>query len=281
MGFVGNHRGQEGRALESPAVEHWQDVRERDWPITSEALPARPRSLLRARGRRRGGRRSAPGLLPSPSPPAGLPRRRFSRCGREAGTAWHRPRSAGGKTTSPVAASIRISYPPVVRSEVPRCRSASATRSNRSASSTSSARLRCATSCEVSHAKESSSGFSYQSAFAEATNESATRAESASSATRSVSRSVSTGALDQIPQRIPVVEQRRGDERLAVNESEAEQLAEDDLGRDAKRRRFLDRLQPLRERSSRSRGGGRSGPQTRVRTPHARRRSGGAAARPW
>src|SRR5207247_3075990 len=57
------------------------------------------------------------------------------------------------------------------------------------------------------------------------------------------------GALDQIPQRIPVVEQRRGDERLAVNESQAEQLAEDDVGRDAKRRRFLDRLQPLRERS--------------------------------
>ena len=56
------------------------------------------------------------------------------------------------------------------------------------------------------------------------------------------------GALDQIPQRIPVVEQRRGDERLAVNESEAER-SEDDMGRDAKRRRFLDLLQPPRERS--------------------------------
>jgi hypothetical protein len=60
---------------------------------------------------------------------------------------------------------------------------------------------------------------------------------------------VSTARWISFPQRIPVVEQRRGDERLAVNESQAEQLAEDDVGRDAKRRRFLDRLQPLRERS--------------------------------
>ena len=34
-----------------------------------------------------------------------------------------------------------------------------------------------------------------------------------------------------------------------MNESEAEQLTEDDVGRDAKRRRFLDGLQPPRERS--------------------------------
>ena len=52
------------------------------------------------------------------------------------------------------------------------------------------------------------------------------------------------------------------------------------MGWDAKRRSFLDRLQPLRERSVEVEEGVDQILKARLRTPRARRRSGGAAARP-
>jgi hypothetical protein len=219
MGFVGNHGGRKVERR-SPGSEHWQDVREDLADYQRSAAGGRDRCF---------GLEVGAAVEGDPHLAFGRHRHRpqvclagaSSRCGREAGRAWHRPPSAARRRLLPLPRRSGSRTHRSSAAKFPRCRSASATRSNRSASSTSSARLRCAMSGDVSQAKESSSGLSYQSAFAEATNGSAPRAESRRSCVPVRLEVGQHGALDQLPQRIPVVEQRRGDERLAVNESEA------------------------------------------------------------